>query len=1250
MSDSIFWQNNKTFQYNDNTIINILSFENCIQRTDDYLPLYLRKVNVPDDVIVSNIELTNVRYEYISNEELVNIQNIENILVTPDIKILPSKFRTQSLFSFEMIPLRRNEISGLVEKIVYFECKISYTNDFSKKSKNSRNYVLNSKLADGKWYKFKVEESKMYKLTYSQILEMGFNKLDNLGVFGYGGMVEKEVSGKYIDDMPEIPILKVDVNTNSVFDEGDYILFYADGPHSINFNSNGNFEHEYNNYSEYSYYFLSNQGTWKQTVEVNSLQNSNVDVHTYDEYKFIEKDSLNLINSGRRMFWRVFDTKVSHSFSSVFDNVSLQSNIKVKVVMIARSNPASNFVVKFNGVSASAVEISYVSSNSNTHANFGTFNGIFTPSNNFNIDILFNKKATSSIAWLDYISYSFRRNLSLSAGFIQFRDINSVGVGNNARFVIDNADANLVVWNITDRFSVSKINGNYNLSKYEFIANADNLYEYVAFNPYANFSSPIITGSADVGIIGNQNLHSGTNVDLIIVSHPNFYPQALGIKALHEQFDDMSVVVTTPQLIYNEFSSGRPDVGAIRNYVKMYYDRATNNDELPKNLLLLGDGSYDNMSNNPSVSNCILTYQSFESLKTTSSYVTDDFYVLMDNNEGGENDSNYLKGDIDLGVGRIPVKTVEEAENYLNKLRAYYGASSYSNWKNNILLVSDDAEGGETSFQSTTNFISKKFIYDLPLYNVETIYLDDYEQVSTAQGHRYPAVNQALNDAINNGALLVNWIGHGNPKGWAHELILDLNTIKTWKNTNKYPIFMTGTCEFSPFDMHTIVTAGEEVLLNPLGGGIALFTTTRKVYGMPAETLSKGFIDNLFSLDANSNINTLGLSVAYTKLSVTTSQNKRDFILLGDPAIRPPLPKMNVKTTKINGFSVEEYVDTINSKTLLTIEGIIENKNGIIADNFNGVIYPIVYDKYMTYSTRGNDGYRPEEYKAQKNIIFKGRAKVTNGKFSFKFIVPVDIAYFFDNGKISYYATNSVDLEANGYFDSFIIGGASNNSIDDSNGPEIELFMNDERFASGGITNEKPILIAKIKDNSGVNTVGNGIGHDITMVIDDNKSKAIVLNKFYESAIDDFTSGEINYPMSNLSLGQHYLKLKAWDIFNNSNEKSIDFIVVNSSELVIDRIFNYPNPFSTNTDFYLTHNQPSVKLDVMIQIFTISGKHVRTLNSEIYNDGYISQSIAWDGKDEYGEKIAKGVYIYKVCAKSPSGTVVEKIEKLMILN
>jgi hypothetical protein len=1246
-SDSIFWQSNKIFIDNDKNVSDILSFKDDYTRSTDDLPVYYAKQTISTEAEILEINLIKADYQVVNKDIYQQVKNVDKIEDMPEINAWVSTFRKEKYLNFELVPLRKNPQTGELERLIYFEYSVRYVAKPSLKA--TKEYASSSAMSTGNWYKIKVTESGVYKLTYSQLVEMGFSNMSDIGIFGYGGMVPKTAGTVIADDMPERTVYKHDANSNSVFDEGDYILFYADGPHRVNFNISGTFSHEFNNYSDCAYYFVSDQGSFKPATEVASLSTFDNNVTTYSDYQFLEEDSLNLMHSGRTMYWREFDYYLNYDFSVNYPDISLIDTAIVYCNLAAKSSVLSSFNFYINGVEQSQINISSVSgSATDWYARTNSFRTFRVKpiSDNFTFSINYNKTASNSKGWLDNLTIQFRRKLIMNNGFLIFRDIKSVEDGTNAKFNISEAASNTVVWDITDRFSANKILGTYSSGNYSFIADASILKEYIAFDPTASFPSPVYSGQSDIGDVQNQNLHSLQPVDLIIVAHPDFYSQAEGIKALHEEYDDMSVVITTPERIYNEFSSGSPDVGAIRNFVKMLYDRADTEEELPQNLLLVGDGSYDNLSNDPAVSNFILTYESESSLAPVSSYVSDDFYVFLDDGEGSISGAH----DMDMGVGRIPVKTSEEASDFLNKLRAYYSPDSYGNWKNNLLLIADDAEGGETIHQNQSNNLALQLEGDYPVFNIEKIFLDDYEQVSTVQGHRYPDVNQAINDYINNGVLVVNWIGHGNEKGWAHESVLTLSMIKTWRNTDKYPIFVTATCEFSPYDHHLLVSGGEEVLLNPDGGGIALFTTTRLAFASSNASLAYKFYDNIFAIGIDNKINTIGLSVAYAKNAQGSDTNKRVFAFLGDPAMRPSVPLHEAFTTKINGIDVAVFNDTISAMSEVQFEGIIRNPDGTPATDFNGFIFPIVYDKRMEYTTRGNDDYTPLNYTAQKNIIFKGKASVVNGAFSFNFIVPVDIAYFYEEGKVSYYAHNNTDTEAHGYDESFIIGGTSDNPISDDEGPVIDLFMNDEQFVAGGITDENPLMLAKISDESGINTVGSGIGHDITMIIDENTADAIVLNKFYESATDDFTTGEVNYPMSELALGPHTLTVKAWDVINNSSEAVTDFIVANSSELVIEHIFNYPNPFSTNTSFYFDHNQPFVNLDVLIQVFTVSGKHIKTIETNVLTTGYRSEPIVWDGKDEYGDKLAKGVYVYKVKVKSPTGAVVDKFEKLVILN
>ena len=1250
ISDSVSIIGSTYFFTSDSTKEKAIFLQNRDNRDQDFLPIYRCRRKVNGNGTIKNINLTKATYSSVDPNILKGIRAISNIGSEPEIKAKVCIERKQAIVDFELMPLRKNPTTGEIEIVNYFECEINIA---PTRASSPRSYASTSKMASGRWYKIKVAQSGIYKLTYSQLVEMGFSNFSSIGVFGYGGSESKMIrdnspeifADKYIDDLPERSILKVDVNGNGSFDSGDYLLFYADGPHNVRYRADQNSAHDFHNYSDFAYYFVSDRGTWKNATPTASESTSNVSVNTYDKYSFLEKDSISIAKSGRTLFWRSFNYYTNMT-ASISENYMTSDSALLEIHLAAASLVNSYFDITINGANARRATIPATANSGNDII----FTTKFVPrGNTTNFGINYTKTTSTSNGWIDYIAMKFRKYLYIENGFVNFRDTKSVGSGNTAEFSISNASSNTIVWDISDRIDAKAISGTFSSNSYKFKAKTDTLHEYVAFTPSYSFPSPIYSNSENVGAVANQNLHGANDADLIIITHPDFLSQANEIKQIHETYDHYSVVIATPEKIYNEFSSGTPDICAMRNYIKMFYDKYGTGSSA-KNVLLLGDGSFDNKTSDGSVSNFILTYQTLNSLTNTLTITSDDFFVCLDEGEGEVQSLEKM----DMGIGRMPVKNVEEAKNAVNKLRGYYSTSNFGNWKNKATLIADDAENNETVHQvNAENLIASQLEFSAQYLNIEKIYLDDYEQVYTSTGNAYPDVNNAIIDNINNGTLLLTWVGHGNPKAWAHENVFSNNSINSLQNKNKYPFIVTATCDYTPFDDHEIISGGELLFLAPNSGAIALLSTVRQVYSTKNERLVKSIYKYMFESHLEENAGqkpkTIGESVALGK-NETADFNMRSFVIIGDPAITLSQPRYTVKTTKINGIAASEFHDTIGATGLVTIEGMIYDENDNPATDFNGTVYPSVYDKRNTYTTKGNDGYEPLTYTAQRNVIFNGQSTIKDGKFKFSFIVPIDIAYYFDKGKISYYANNMTDKEASGYDKSIMIGGTDSNGIHDSEGPIIELFMNDENFIDGGIVNENPLLLAKITDESGVNTVGNGIGHDITLTIDENSTEKIVLNKFYESNMDDYKSGKINYPNSGLALGPHSMTIKAWDVMNNSSEKSIDFIVTNSSEMVIDKLFNYPNPFSTRTSFYFGHNQPYETLEVLISIFTVSGKLVKTLEATMTNDGYLSAPIEWNGRDEYGDKLGKGVYIYKVKVRNSVGTTVEKFEKLVILN
>jgi hypothetical protein len=747
---------------------------------------------------------------------------------------------------------------------------------------------------------------------------------------------------------------------------------------------------------------------------------------------------------------------------------------------------------------------------------------------------------------------------------------------------------------------------------------------------------------------------------MIIITAPEFLQASNDLAAFH-QTEGLSVHVVTTTQIFNEFSSGMRDATAIKSFLRMFYKRAgTNPNLIPKYCLLMGDGSYDNRNILSHNKNFIPTYESIETLSKTASYTSDDYFAILSDN-GGMNNSDLL----DVAIGRLPVKTLKEANEMVDKIIHYsrVGATMpaqencnnsssntiLSDWRNMTIKISDDGDNNHY-FNDIENMYNKsRALY--PEMNISKIHADAYVETSTAGGERNLNAEKEFKQQVQKGALLVNYIGHGGEVGLGHERYLTVPTILGWTNLNSMPIFMTATCEFARFDDHDRTSAGEYVVLNPNGGGIGLFTTTRLVYSTSNAALNSYFYDTVFD-KVNNEAPRLGDIYVGTKNKYglySGDINYRKFALLGDPAVRLALPKHTIVTDSINGKSMSMTLDTINALSKVVIKGHIENSFGQKIEDFNGTITSKFYDKIANLKTLANssDSYEAN-FSVWKNLIYKGKASVKNGDFVFSFIVPKDISFQFGNGRISYYAENGEE-DANGYTEQPIIGGVNKNAAEDNEPPSISLYMNNDKFVSGGITDENPSLYAEVFDENGINTVGNGIGHNIEAVIDKNTTNTIVLNDFYESDLDTYKSGKINYPFEKLEAGNHTLSLKVWDVYNNSQDEMIEFVVALNEELALDHVLNYPNPFTTRTEFSFEHNQVCDYLDVQIQVFTISGKLVKTINKRAHTDGYRINGIIWNGTDDYGDSIGRGVYVYKVKVVNEQGDKIEKFEKLVVL-
>ncbi len=1189
------------------------------------------------------VRLQNTVFETVSKHFIAaDMQKQINTSIEIDSKL--EKARHQYYADVRFIPYQKTK-SGILQKLVSFELLIEW-NPIQKKEVVKR-YAENSKLSNGDWYKVEVAEEGIYKLEANKLNEFDINTtniaLDEIKVHTYdGGMLPEANAVFNYDDLVETPVDFIDNNNNNRLDGNDALFFYAPGIHSWKFDESENrYVYTQHHYSNKNYVFINTNGSKSKRISTqNETANANYTSQQYDILRVHETERENLVLSGREWYGELFEFVNDFSLNIDLPNVLTNEPAMITSRFAARSIGApSRFDVKVNNRSFQNHYIDAVSArNYSLEADTSTLSDWYTLSGEqLNIDIEYNATATAAKAWLDYIEVNAKAKLIHNNNQLVFSDKNTVGAESMSQFDIGGS-GDLKVWEVSSLKEIKALTVN----NRKFKTSTNTLKKFAAFNQ--NTALKPINGVK----IENQNIHGETDIDYLIVSHPEFLSEAERLANFHTEKNSLSVLVTTPEKIYNEFSNGIPDVTAIRNFVRMFYHKAASKNAQPKYVLLFGDASYDYLNleiaetNN---TNLVPTFESHESRHPISTFCTDDYFALMDADEGSNIDKI---GKPDLAVGRIPCYTTTQAKDVVDKIINYKSMQSKGSWLNNYTIIADD-EDGNLHFRDSESHTSKLEAITKTI-NIDKIYLDAYEQVSTTGGGRYPEVNDAINRKIETGTFVLNYVGHGGENGFAHERVMQVGDIDAWQNKNKLPLFITATCSFSPYENPKKFSAGERVILRPEGGAIAIVSTVRVVYASQNKILNGAFIDHLFTKENNEHLS-IGTIMQYAKASTPVTTNVRKFALLGDPALVLNYPQHQVATTKINDIPIAEFKDTLKSLSKVKISGEVLGYDQAKMESFNGSIFPSIFDKSVTLQTLANDeGSSIAEFDLQNKIIFKGQSKVVNGSFSFEFIIPKDIKLFYGNGKISYYALDeNSGIDATGYYDQIIIGGIAGETAVDNQKPDIELYMNNTDFVFGGTTNENPDLLALLFDDSGINTVGNGIGHNITGILDGDESNPIILNDYYQAAENDFSNGTIRYPLKNLSEGKHTLKLRAFDVHNNWNEAYIEFYVFNSEDAQITQVLNYPNPFTTHTEFHFEHNQIADNLQAQISIYTLTGKLVKTIQQILPADAFRVTGITWDGLDQNQNKLGRGTYIYKVTLNNGEENFSSNFQKLMLL-
>lgn len=1094
---------------------------------------------------------------------------------------------------------------------------------------------------DGVWLKFKVTENGIYHITYNDLRKAGINPDDikpsffQMLAFPPGMLPQKNVL-----DIPEnIPVsIKVTGQSDNKFDNGDEIIFYGQGPDRYSFDdATQKFVYENNIYSDANYYFLrvaTSPGA--RVVSTNYTPSGSTAVNTFYGYGYYESDLYNDQKSGRQWFGEQFDAKTEITIRFEMPGIVANSDINFVSSLMTQSYQYAFFKMAWNNIIFFDKRMDTIPQT--TYGPKGSIdlttsvikaNAVSAPSvTNQDIKINFTKGGGNrSAGYLDYILFTLQRKIAM---YDNFNTIHIPHTGGAAEFEVSSFPDDGVVWDVTDPFSPVELQG-MDVGTKRFSYQSDVTRTFVLFNNAA-VKSPAFVENISSGIDRSET-------SLLIVAHPDFVADANRLAAHRKATYGIDARVVTTQQIYNEFSGGRQDVSAIRNYVRYIYEKYPGK---LRNLLLFGRGSYDYKDRVFNNSNYVPIYESRNSLDPLLTYSSDDYYGFLEMGEGEWLETQSSDHTLDIGVGRLPVSDTKQAANVVDKLIAYDRKSEQSLWKQRVLFVADD--GDWNIHQQQAEDLAELFEVLYKNYHTSKLYLDAFEQESIAAGQISPKAKAALAAELNKGYDIVNYTGHGSERVWMQERILDQDTPLGMRNDTRLPVFLTATCEFGRHDDPILTSTAEMLLVKKGGGAIGLVTTARPVNTITNSVLNKAFYAAYFENTVE--MKDLGYVFRQTKNKSMSGVANRNFSLLGDPSMRFDTPKEDAVITSIQ---TSDGSDVLKALSKVTLMGEVR-RNGNLSTTFNGTIDVEVFDRRSALVTKGDEN-TPFNYKMWDHSLFRGKASVVKGEFALEFVVPEGIPADIQEGKIVLYAYN-VDhsREAEGTLQHLEVGGTAEDPVADVTGPTIELFMGDSTFVNGGFANSNTFLVGKLYDKSGINISGYG---DTAMKATLDGDKTFIVSDYFTASTDDFTTGWFSFPISDLEEGLHTIMLSATDTYGNVSVANVSFIVGENGKLIVEDLYAYPNPFSeTNpATIEFKHNRAGEDLEVQVVIYDVLGQLADKREFIVSASKYKVTLFDWGGLSAGGTKMTNGLYLVKLVIRSVSdGAKNDKIARLILTN
>ena len=1082
-----------------------------------------------------------------------------------------------------------------------------------------------SALAEGECYKLRIQENGIYKIDYSFLKKNGIDTKGvdprNISIFGNGGGILPQANAAFRHRGLVENAIWISGERDGSFDKEDYILFYAEGPDELVYDSrNKVLRLDRNLYDRSNYYFLHLGGEPGLRIEEKESEGIRARVIAlFDDLVDWESDETNVLGSGREWYGQALQHLEFFQLQFEKEGMVDHTTLKLLTGVMSTSTGKTLFKVDINGRSLGEIRLKgiqpfiYGWKGEQKEEIFSVSLSQLSGVPNINASISFESEIEDP-GYIDYCVVNFKRHLRLYDGYTAFRSITSLNY-DFTEFVIQEASPEMTIWDVSDPLAPKNQKFELKGEKASFKTDTRTLREFVAFQR-AELPSP-----AFVEQVASQDLHGLSTPELLIITAQDLISEANRLATFRENHSDISTEVVTVEQIFNEFSSGKQDISAIRDFVRYLYRQSNT----LKYLLLFGDASFDYLDRREGNTNIVPTYQSFNSLHNIHSYVSDDYFGFMDESEGAWPESNAIDNtvyDLDIGIGRLPVSNKEEARIVVDKIVHYeQSKEGYGAWRNRLAFVADDGEANKFLLQS--NFIVEEIESKFKTFNPDRIYIDAYPQ----KHGRSRTGRKKIDDAIEDGVLIMDFIGHGGETAWTNENILDLKLIDSWKNWDKLALFFTATCEFGRFDDFKRSSGAEAAVLSEKGGAIAMFTTTRPVFLGTNFKVSKAFYSHIFT-PVNGKMPRLGDVMRLTKNDSRAGTVNRNFALLGDPSLTLAYPSQQIELSGI------EQGDSLRPLERVAIHGNV-TRHGEKDLSFDGELELVVYDQPSRKQTLGDEGDPIVGFYNRENILFKGKVSVERGDFQARFVVPKSVSPEPGKGKISLYAQHASELaDAAGYYDQAVIGGEPVAGVADSSPPIVQLFFEDLSFQSGGRVAVNPLLIAKFKDESGINTTSDSV-HRILGYLDYDFENPIALSSFFIADLDTYRSGSLYYPFSNLSPGEHHFLVEASDTHNNRGGAEVVFQVIDSAEVILKQLKAFPNPGRDFISFGFTYQNAPQDLQAVLMIYGPEGQHIKTIRKNLEerepldlhsDDVTLQRNLA-------GYRLHRGLYYYKFLLK-----------------